>query len=64
MKQIRQQNSVISRQVSPDTLLDVSAVVLQRGFVDESGIIRTQIVTHNISENSRSAWDALYDTTP
>jgi hypothetical protein len=32
--------------------------------VDESGMIRTQMGTHNISENGRSAWDALYDTNP
>jgi hypothetical protein len=31
------------------------------------GLIRndyTQIYTHNRSEHDRSAWDALYDTTP
>jgi hypothetical protein len=32
--------------------------------VDKSGIIRTQMGTQNISENGRSVWDALYDTTP
>jgi hypothetical protein len=32
--------------------------------MDESGVIRTQIGTHNTSANDLSAWDALYDTTP
>jgi len=56
--------TVISRQVSPDSLLGVSAGICQRALVDESGMIRTQMGTHNRSENGRSAWDALYDTTP
>jgi hypothetical protein len=32
--------------------------------VDESGMIGTQIGTHNRSENGRGVWDALYDATP
>jgi hypothetical protein len=32
--------------------------------VDESGVIRTQMGTHNRLENGRSAWVVLYDTTP
>jgi hypothetical protein len=31
--------------------------------VDESGMIRAQIVSHIISEDDRYARDALYDTT-
>jgi hypothetical protein len=37
---------------------------IQRALVDGSGMIITQMGTHNRSENSRSAWDALYDTIP
>jgi hypothetical protein len=55
---------VLSRQVSPDLLLGVSASICQRALVDESGMIITQIGTYNISENGRSPWYALYDTTP
>jgi hypothetical protein len=51
----------ISRQL-PAMLLYVS--VATRALVDESGMIRTQMGTHNRSENGRSALDALYDTTP
>jgi hypothetical protein len=32
--------------------------------MDESGMIRTQMVTRNRSESRRSAWDSKYDTTP
>jgi hypothetical protein len=31
--------------------------------VDESGVIKTQTRMNNRSENDRSAWDALYNTT-
>jgi hypothetical protein len=56
---IRLQNStVISRQVSFALLLDVCAGNYQRGLVDESGKIRTQMGTHNC--NGRSARVALY----
>jgi len=48
----------------PASLLGVSAGICQRALVDESGMIRTQMGTHNRSEIGRSAWDALYDTTP
>jgi hypothetical protein len=54
----------ISQQVSPDSLLGVSADICHRALVDESGMIRTQMGTHNRSEIGSSAWDALYDTTP
>jgi hypothetical protein len=36
----------------------------QRALVDEAGIIRTQMGTHNRSENGGSAREALYDTIP
>jgi hypothetical protein len=29
--------------------------------VDESGMIRTEMETHDKSERGRSAWDALYE---
>jgi hypothetical protein len=32
--------------------------------MDESGIIRIQMGTHNISENGLGACDAFHDTTP
>jgi len=51
----------ISRQL-PASLLDVSAAT--RALVDELRTIITQTGTHNTPENGRSAWDALYDTTP
>jgi hypothetical protein len=35
----------------------------QRARVDESGMIRTHMGTHNGSESGRSACDALYETT-
>jgi hypothetical protein len=31
----------------------------KRTLVDESGMIRTQIGTHNTSENGRSGWEVL-----
>jgi hypothetical protein len=49
----------LSRQVSPDSLLDVCAGIWQRALVDVSGMIRTQLGTHNRPENGRSAWGAL-----
>jgi hypothetical protein len=36
----------------------------QIALVDESGVIRTKMRTHSRSENGRSAWNALYSTTP
>jgi hypothetical protein len=56
--------TVISYQASPDSLLAVSSGVFRRALVDESGMIVTQVGTHNRSENDRSAWNALYNTTP
>jgi hypothetical protein len=53
--------TAISRQFSPDLLLGVSAGIFQTALVDESGMIRTHMQTHNRSENGRSAWDALCD---
>jgi hypothetical protein len=47
----------------PALLLSVSADIFQRPLVVETGMIRTQMVTHNRSENGSSVWDALYDTT-
>jgi hypothetical protein len=44
--------------------LYISVGTCQRALMDESGMIRTQMRTHKRSENDRSAWDALYDTTP
>jgi hypothetical protein len=55
---------VISPQVSPCLLLGVSAGIFQRALVNESEMIRTHMGTQNRSESGRSAWDALYDTTP
>jgi hypothetical protein len=46
------------------SLVGVSAGSWQKFLVAESGMFRTQIGTHNTSENGRSVWDALYDTTP
>jgi hypothetical protein len=54
----------ISRQVPLCFAIGVSAGICQRALVDESGMIRTQMVTHNRSGNGHSAWDVLYDTTP
>jgi hypothetical protein len=51
--------TAISRQVSPHSLLCVSAGIYQRVLVDESGMIITQMGTYNRSENGRSAWNAL-----
>jgi hypothetical protein len=42
----------------------VSAGICQRGLVDKSGIIKTQVGKDNKSENVSSAWEALYYTTP
>jgi hypothetical protein len=52
----------ISRQASHDSLLGVSAGICHRALVDETAMIINQM--HNRSENGRSAWDTLYDTTP
>jgi hypothetical protein len=35
----------------PASLLDVSAAYWQRGLVDESGMIRTQVGTQNITKS-------------
>jgi hypothetical protein len=48
----------------PALLLDVSAGVCEGSVVDESGMIRTQMGTHNRLECCRSALDALNGTTP
>jgi hypothetical protein len=32
--------------------------------VVETGMTKTQMGIHNRSENDRSAWNTLYDTTP
>jgi hypothetical protein len=52
MKEIlhRQNSASISRQVSPASLLDVSADNCHRALVDESGLIKNQIETHNTSK--------------
>jgi hypothetical protein len=55
--------TAISCQVCPHLLLGVSAGILQRALVDESGMIITYMGIHN-TEFSRSVWDALYSTTP
>jgi hypothetical protein len=48
---LRVQNlQAISRQVSPPSLLDVSAYNFLRALVDEAGMIRAQIGTHSRSE--------------
>jgi hypothetical protein len=63
------------RDISPAKLRDIYVqvfpcistrclLVCHRALVDESGKIRTQIGTHDRSENGRNAWDALCDTTP
>jgi hypothetical protein len=47
-RMLRRQNSAaIISQVSPDSILGVSAGICQRALMDESGMIRTQVVTHN-----------------
>jgi hypothetical protein len=54
----------ISRKFIPSSLLRVSAGIYQAALLDESGMIRTQVEKHNISDSGRGAWDALYDTIP
>jgi hypothetical protein len=62
---LRRENSrKIFVKFPPASLLGVSAGYCQRSLEDESGMIRTQLGMHNKSENGRSAWNALYDTTP
>jgi hypothetical protein len=65
MKEIhRQQNSrTFLSNFFPATLLGASAGICQRTLVDELEMIITQMGVQNNSENGRSAWDALYDTT-
>jgi hypothetical protein len=48
----------------PALLLGVPTGYFKRALVDESGMIRTQMWTHNRLEIGRSVWGALYDTTP
>jgi hypothetical protein len=61
--------TVILRQVNSRTFLVNSALLLDvagaaRALVDEYiGEFRTHIGTHIRSDNGRSAWEALYDTT-
>jgi hypothetical protein len=52
MKQIlrRKNLTAISRHVSPDSVVDVSGGNFQRALICESGIIRTQVGSHNRSE--------------
>jgi hypothetical protein len=38
--------------------------ICQKALVDESGMIVTVMGTRNRSENGRSTWVALHDTTP
>jgi hypothetical protein len=47
----------------PASLLGVFADIFQRALVDKSQMIITQMGTSSRSENGRSAWDGLYDTT-
>jgi hypothetical protein len=56
--------TVISRQISPDSLLGFSTGICQRALVDELGMIRTEIGMHSRSQNGRSVWDSLYDSFP
>jgi hypothetical protein len=56
--------TAISNQVYPDLLLGVSAFICQRDLVNEPGMIRTEMGTHNKPQNGSSAWESLYDTTP
>jgi hypothetical protein len=66
MKEIlcRQNTRSFLAKFLPASLLGVSDGYCQRALVDESVMIRSLWGTHNISENGRSAWDALCDTTP
>jgi hypothetical protein len=47
----------------PASLLGIPASICQRALANESGMIRTQMRTHNRSESGRSVWNALFDTT-
>jgi hypothetical protein len=49
--------TIISRQVSPALLPDVSAGYCQKALVDKSGMIRAQMRTHN-----RPVMVAVYGT--
>jgi hypothetical protein len=60
----KQNLAAISHQVSPASLLVVSARICLRAVVDESGMIRTQMGMHSRSGNGHSTWDCLYDTAP
>jgi hypothetical protein len=50
--------------ISPDSLLVVYAGICQIALVNESGMIITLMGMRNRSENGRSVWDTLYNTTP
>jgi hypothetical protein len=54
----------IFRQVSPCLVLDVFAGIYKSALVDDSGMMRTQMGTHNRLKSGLIAWDALYDTSP
>jgi hypothetical protein len=54
----------ISHQVSPASLIGVSANNCQRALVDEPGMIIPQMGSHNSAENGCSTWGALHNTTP
>jgi hypothetical protein len=66
MKQIlRRQNSWPFRsKYIPAKLQGESAVICLRTLMDESGMIGSQMGMQNKSENGRSVWDVLRDTTP
>jgi hypothetical protein len=55
--------TAIYRQISRDSRLGVSVGICQTTLVNELGMIRAEIEIHS-NQNGRSAWDALYDTTP
>jgi hypothetical protein len=61
MKEIlrRQNSAAISCQVSPASLLDVSADNLQRALVEESGMIKNNMGTQQI-RNGRGARVAMW----
>jgi hypothetical protein len=55
--------NVSSAKFLPASLLGVSTGICQIALVGDSGMIRIQMGMQERSDNGRSAWDALYDTT-
>jgi hypothetical protein len=64
MKEILRRKNSRPSSPPPPQVFQPSLLCVCAGYVDESGMIITQMGTDNRSECGRIVWDALYGTTP